>query len=65
MSEEGSFGLNLFEKFMGLLIFVTGCITAYYTFTSTVALGNFTGFYGFLSLVLVLLGLLLITAKTE
>ena len=65
MSEEGSFGLGMAEKFFGLIILVVGVLTLYNTLTSAAALGSFTGFFGFLSVVLVILGLVLMTAKLE
>jgi hypothetical protein len=65
MSEEGSFGLGMAEKFFGLIILIVGVLTLYNTLTSMAALGSFTGFFGFLSAVLVILGLVLMTAKPE
>lgn len=65
MSEEGSFGLNLAEKFFGFILLIVGIVTLYYTITSTQALLAFTGFFGFLSIILVVLGFVLMTAKTE
>jgi len=65
MSEEGGFGLTVAEKFFGLLLLIIGALAAYYTFTSSQALGAFTGFFGFLSLLLLVLGLFLIIAKGE
>lgn len=65
MSEEGGFGLNLAERFFGLLLLIIGAFAMYYTFTSMEALGAFTAFFGFLSIVPLVLGLVLITAKTE
>lgn len=65
MSEEGGFGLGLAEKFFGLIIFVVGLVVLYYTVTSASVLLLFTGFFSALSIVLVVLGLVLITAKTE
>ena len=65
MSEEGSFGLSFVERVFGLVILITGAMISYYTFTSTAALGAYTGFFGFLSLAVLGLGLILITAKTE
>jgi len=64
-SEEGGFGLTAAEKFFGLLLLIIGALATYYTFTSTQALGGVTGLFGFLSIVLLLLGLALIFAKTE
>jgi hypothetical protein len=66
MSEEsGGFGITLAEKFFGLIIIVIGAFATYFTFTSTQALGVFTGFFGFLSIFLLVIGVLLLTAKTE
>jgi len=65
MSEEGGFGLTFVEKFFGLILIITGALITYYTITSMSALGVFTGFFGFLSVFLLALGVFLITAKTE
>ncbi|MBS7616025.1 hypothetical protein KEJ45_02345 [Candidatus Bathyarchaeota archaeon] len=65
MSEEGSFGITAAEKFFGLIIMIIGAVATYYTLTSTQALGVYTGFFGFLSIVLLAIGLFLIIAKTE
>lgn len=65
MSGEGSFGLSTTEKFFGLIIMVVGVITLYYTLMSMDTLLSFTGFFAFLSVVLVILGLVLMTAKPE
>ena len=65
MSEEGGFGITLAEKFFGFIIIVIGALVTYYTFTSTQALGDFTGFFGFLSIFLLAIGVFLIIAKTE
>jgi len=63
--EEGSFGLNLAEKFFGLILLVVGAIGLYYTITSNTVLLLTTGLFGFLTVVLMALGLVLLTAKTE
>lgn len=66
MSEEGGgFGLNLAEKFFGLLLLIVGGLTSYYTFTSIGELGGYIWLFGFLSVFLLALGLFLMTAKTE
>lgn len=65
MSEEGGFGLNVLEKLFGAILFLVGIIATYYTIISTDVLGGFTGFFGFLCILLVILGLLLMIAKTE
>ncbi|MGA2766844.1 MAG: hypothetical protein ABSF24_00800 [Candidatus Bathyarchaeia archaeon] len=65
MSEESGFGLNLAEKFFGLIILLTGIFALYYTVTSSQALVAYTGFFGFLSIILIVLGFVLLIAKTE
>jgi len=62
---EGSFGLSFIEKLFGFILFAVGLATTYYTFTSIDALGSFAGFFGFLSIVIVVLGFFLMIAKTE
>jgi hypothetical protein len=64
MSEEGGFGIGLAEKFFGMITFVVGLLALYYTVTSASVLGAFTGFFSFLCLVLVVVGLVLMIAKT-
>ena len=64
MSEEGGFGIGLAEKFFGLIIFVVGLLALYYTVDSVSTLGVFTGFFSFLCLILVVVGLVLMIAKT-
>jgi len=65
MSEEGGFGIGLVEKFFGMLIFVIGILGLYYTLTSASILLMFTGFFSFLCVILMILGFVLLTAKTE
>lgn len=65
MSEEGGFGIAAAEKFFGLLLLIVGALATYFTFTSSQALGAYTGFFGVLSLILLALGLFMIIAKTE
>jgi hypothetical protein len=65
MSEEGGFGLAVAEKFFGLILLIVGGLATYHTFTSSKALGAFTGFFGFLSIILLVLGLFLLIAKGE
>ena len=65
MSEEGGFGLNVAEKFFGLIILLTGFLALYYTATSSQALMGYTGLFGFLSLILIVLGLFLLIVKVE
>lgn len=65
MSEEGSFGLSLAEKFFGLIILAVGGISAYYTWTSSQSLDPYFGLFAFLTIVLLAVGIVLLTAKTE
>jgi uncharacterized protein YjeT (DUF2065 family) len=64
MSEEGGFGIGLAERFFGLITFIVGLILLYYTVTGASTLAAFAGFFGFLSLILVVIGLVLMIAKT-
>jgi len=65
MSEDGGFGIAAAEKFFGLLLLIVGALATYFTFTSSQALGAYTGLFGVLSLILLALGLFLLIAKTE
>jgi preprotein translocase subunit SecY len=65
MSEEGSTGITIAEKFFGLLLVIIGALAVYYTFEASQALVAFTGFFAFLSIILLVLGILLIIAKPE
>jgi sugar phosphate permease len=65
MSEEAGFGLGFAERVFGLVILLVGGVTAYYTFVSVKELAGFEGFFVFLSIILIVLGLVLMTAKTE
>jgi len=65
MSEEGGFGIALAERFFGLILVIIGSIAMYYTFTSFEALEGYTWFFGVLTIILFVLGLILMTAKTE
>jgi len=65
MSEEGSFGLNVAERFFGLVVLIAGILTTYYTVTSTAELGAYTPFFVFLCIIVLIIGIVLLTAKTE
>jgi hypothetical protein len=65
MSEEGGFGINVAEKFLGLIIFIVGILALYYTVTSSDALAGFTGLFDFLSIILIILGFILLIVKVE
>ena len=65
MSEEGdTFWVSLSEKFFGLLTIIIGALFLYFTVTSIDALGAFTGFFGFLSIVVLAVGVFLLLVKT-
>jgi hypothetical protein len=64
MSEEGdTFWVSLSEKFLGLLLLIIGAVTLYFTFTTTTSLGGFTGLFGFLSIVILAVGVFLLIVK--
>jgi hypothetical protein len=64
MSEEGdTFWVSLAEKFFGLLLIIIGALALYFTLSTTIALGVFTGLFGFLSIVLLATGLFLLIVK--
>ncbi len=65
MSEEGSFGLSFAERLFGLIVLAMGLVAFFYTVTSFAALEAFTWFFGVLSLIVVVVGAILVTAKTE
>lgn len=65
MSDESGFGLNLAEKFFGLVILLTGILALYYTATNAQILVSYTGLFDFLSIILIALGFVLVTAKVE
>jgi uncharacterized membrane protein HdeD (DUF308 family) len=65
MSEEGEFGITAAEKFFGLILLIVGALALYFTLTSTQALSIYTGFFGFLSFVILAVGLFLIITKAE
>jgi hypothetical protein len=64
MSEEGdTFWISIAEKFFGLLLTIIGALFLYFTATSTAALGVFTAFFGFLSIVVLSIGLFLLLVR--
>jgi membrane-bound ClpP family serine protease len=65
MSEESSFTSSLVERALGALILAIGGVAVYYTFTSADALDGYVGFFGVLCIILVVLGIVVLTAKTE
>jgi hypothetical protein len=65
MSEEGSTGMTVAEKFFGLLLVIIGALSTYYTLVSSGALLGFTAFFAFLTMILLVLGIIIIIAKPE
>jgi len=63
MSEGDTFWVSLSEKFFGLLLTVIGALFLYFTLTSTAALGGFTGLFGLLGVVVLLIGLFLLIVR--
>jgi hypothetical protein len=63
MSEGDTFWLSIAEKFFGLILTIIGALFLYFTLSSTVALGAFTGFFGFLSIVILIIGLFLLVVR--
>ena len=63
MSEESSFWINLAEKLLGLLVLAIGAVMLYFTATSTGNLNVFTGFFVFLSVVIIVIGLFLLIVR--
>lgn len=65
MSQEGGLALSVVERLLGFLILILGAISLYYTLTSLPQLGSYAGLFDFLDIVMIVLGLILLTAKTE
>jgi membrane-bound ClpP family serine protease len=63
MSEGDTFWVSLSEKFFGLLLTVIGALFLYFTLTSIDALSGFTGLFGFLGVVVLLIGLFLLIVR--
>lgn len=65
MSEKESFWFPISVKLFGILVAIIGSILLYFTFTSTSTLGVFTSLFGFLGIVILILGLVMILTKTK
>jgi hypothetical protein len=66
MSDEDTFWISLGEKFFGFLLIIIGVLLLYFTATSTVVLGVFSAFFGFLSIIVLAAGaILLLVRPTE
>jgi len=65
LSQEGSLALSVLQRFLGLLVLILGAVSLYYTLTSLPDLKSYAGLFGFLGVVMIVLGMVLLTAKTE
>lgn len=65
MSEGMPFGLTFAEKILGIIIALIGLILAYYSLNSPDVSGIARGFFIAGGIILIMLGLLLLIAKTE
>ncbi len=64
-SGEAGFGLIVAEKFFGLLLLVVGALATYYSWLSANALRDYSGFFGLLGVIILLLGIFLLIARPE
>lgn len=64
MSEEDTFWISLGQRFFGLLLLIIGIIMIYFTVTSIAELAAFSFFFGFLSIVLLVIGIALLIARS-
>jgi hypothetical protein len=64
MSEEDTFWISLGQRFFGLLLLIIGIIMIYFTVTSIAELAAFSFFFGFLSIVLLAIGIALLIARS-
>lgn len=65
MSEEGDpFWASLFERIIGLSLIVIGAVLLYLTVTNE-GISGFSMLFGFLSIVLVIVGIFLLLIKPE
>lgn len=63
MSEQDTFWIKLAQRFFGLLLIVVGAILLYFTVTSTDQLLGFSVFFGLLSTVVLVVGIVLLISK--
>ena len=63
MSEEDTFWISLGQRFFGLILLIIGIILIYFTVTSLSELAAFAGLFGFLSIVILVIGIVLLIAK--
>jgi membrane-bound ClpP family serine protease len=62
MSERGTYWASFIERIFGLVLIVLGAVLLYLT-VSTADLGGFIGFFSFLSIVMVIIGVFLLIVK--
>ena len=65
MSEKESFWFPISTRLFGILVAIIGGLFLYFTFTSTSTLGVFTNLFGFLGIIILILGLVMILTKTK
>ena len=63
MSEEGNFWITIAEKLLGIILVILSIVMLYFTATSTDVLGLYSGFFGFLGVVVLIAGALLLLVK--
>ena len=63
MSEGDTFWISLGEKFFGLLILILGALLLYYTATSTAPLAPFPALFGFLGIIVIIIGIVLLLVR--
>jgi len=65
MSSEAPIGLTIMEKLIGLIIILVGALTFYITYVNMAGVGPSPIFYLAAGLILVVLGVFILIAKTE
>jgi len=65
MSEGETFWLSMSGKIFGIILAIIGILFLYFTYSSTDTLGSFTGIFGFIGIVVFILGLFMILVKTK
>ncbi len=63
MSDEGdTFWVSLFERIIGLVLIIIGAVMLYFTVTTS-EMSGFGALFGFLSVVLLVIGVVLLIVK--
>ena len=63
--EQSAFGLNLAEKILGLLLVIIGVALTYYTYSNQSAAGMATSYFIAAGIILTILGITMLVAKTS